>query len=72
MRNHGNMGPYILFDQGGNNMTSFQKFMMAQSIKIVVSLTLVEVAGISLGIIMATEPWDRKTDSEKKVKFKES
>ena len=72
MRIHGNMDPYILFDQGGNIMTSFQKFMMAQSIKMVVSLALVEVAGISLGIIMVTEPWDGKTDSEKKVKFNES
>ena len=66
------MDPYILFDQGGNIMTSFQKFMMAQSIKMVVSLALVEFAGISIGIIMATEPWDSKTDSEKKVKFNES
>ena len=37
-------------------MTSFQKFMMAQSIKMAVSVALVEVAGISLGIIMVTEP----------------
>ena len=46
-------------------MNSFQKFMMVQSIKIIASVALVEVAGALIGIIVAEEP-EKKEETKSK------